>query len=132
MNGMMSLIRSFSKGVPHPVRSPKPRARAARGSLACTRSIGRRIAVGQHKDDWIDFLLGDEIIENHMRDTALCPLLFLVSADAVEQIQHRILPVPGIARRSVNLHPALYADGPGVVINPFKFAVRDVVAPLVE
>src|SRR5688572_2644071 len=67
-----------------------------------------------------------------MRDTALCPLLALIAANAVKQIQHGIFLAFGITGRRVNLHPAFHADGLGVVINPLKFAALDSLARFVE
>src|SRR5687768_870300 len=67
-----------------------------------------------------------------MRDAALCPLLALIAADAVQQIQHGILFVLRVAGRRVNLHPAFCADGLRLVINAFEFAALDSVARFVE
>src|SRR5688572_27886960 len=67
-----------------------------------------------------------------MRDTTLNPLLALIAANAVEQIQDGISLAFGITRRRVNLHPAFYADGLRFVINAFKFAALASLAGLVE
>ena len=67
-----------------------------------------------------------------MGDTALGPLLSLIAAYAVEQIQHGILLVLGISGRRVNLHPAVHAHGLGVVIDAFEFAVLDTLKPSEE
>src|SRR5687768_11449396 len=67
-----------------------------------------------------------------MRNTALGPLLALIAANAVEQIQHRIFILFGITGRRVNLHPAFCADGLRIVIDPFEFAALDSLVRFVE
>src|SRR6185436_18897250 len=74
-----------------------PTAEAATETvLASARGICRGIAVGEDDDHRFDFLVIDKIVEDQMSDTTLCPLFSLIGADAVEQIQHGILLVPGI------------------------------------
>jgi hypothetical protein len=67
-----------------------------------------------------------------VRHAAFGPLLSLITADAVKQIQHGILLFRGITRRRVNLHPAFYAHGLGLIIDALKFAVLDSFARFVE
>src|SRR5687767_4300073 len=67
-----------------------------------------------------------------MRDTTLYPLLALIAADAMEQIQDGIFFVFGITRRRINLHPTFYTDCLGVVLNPLKFAMFNSFALFVE
>src|SRR4030095_16396539 len=83
-------------------------------------------------DHRFGLFVGDETIESEMGDTPLGPLLTLIAADAVEQIQHRIFLVLGITRRRIDLHPAFCAHGLRVVINALKFAVIDSLARFVE
>src|SRR5687767_7288363 len=67
-----------------------------------------------------------------MSDTSLCPFLSLIAANAVEQIKHGIFRGFRITWRSVNLHPAFYAHGFGIVIDPFEFAALNSLARFVE
>src|SRR5688572_808190 len=67
-----------------------------------------------------------------MGDTALGPLLALIATNAMEQIQHRIFFVFGIAGRRVNLHPPFHPDSFRIVINPLEFAMRNSLARFVE
>ena len=61
------------------------------------------------------------------------PLPFrLVAADAVQQVEHGVLPVGGVTRRRVDVHLAARADRLRVVLDHLQLAVRDVVADRLE
>ena len=113
-------------------RSPTPETRTQSAAPAGPAGIGRGVAVGEDEDHGLDFFVGDKVVENDIRHSLPGPFFLLVAADAVEQIQHGILLVFGIASRGVDLHPTLDSDGLGIVIHPLKFAVFDALSRLVE
>ena len=61
-----------------------------------------------------------------------CGPLAVVAADAVQQVEHRILAAGRVAGRRVDAHLAARAERLGVVLNGRELAVGDVGAPLVE
>ena len=122
MNGIRSVSRSFSNA-----------ANAGDclgiGSRAVTsfaaRPFGRTTIIGTA------FLSAYELSRITLGDTAARPFV-LVAADAVEEVQDRILLVLGVSRRRIDLSLALDPDGRRVVLDRLELAVVDAVTANIE
>jgi hypothetical protein len=90
-----------------------------------------RAAVGHDDDHRRRLLVGVQVVEDDVGGAAARPLV-LVAADAVEEVQDRILLVLGVARRGVDPHLALHAHGRRVVLDRLQLATVDAVALGVE
>jgi hypothetical protein len=66
------------------------------------RRFVRRAAVAHHDDHWDGLVVGNEIVESREGGAELRPVV-LVAADAVQQVEHRIL-APARVRGTVSLH----------------------------
>jgi hypothetical protein len=72
-----------------------------------------------------------QVVEDHVRRSTPRPLV-LVAADAVEEVQDRILLVLRVARRSVDSRLPLCPDRRRVVLDRLQLATVDAVPFLVE
>ena len=122
MNGIRSLSRSFSNAA---------NAGDCLGIGSLRRHVLRRPAVGHDDDHRHRLLVGVQVVEDHVGRAAARPLV-LVAADAVQQVQDRVLLVLGVPRRRVDLRLALDADRRRVVLDRLQLAALDAVALLVE
>ncbi len=91
----------------------------------------RRAPVGHHDQHGDGLLLGAEVVQDDVRHAAPGPLV-VVAADAVQQVEDRVLVVPGIPRRRVDGHLALAAADLRVVLDGLHLAAVDAVAADVE
>ena len=61
-----------------------------------------RAAIGHHDNHWYSFAIGDQIVKKHVWGRKSLPFCF-IPTDPVQQIQHRVLFVLGVARRSIDV-----------------------------
>ena len=91
------------------------------------RHVLRRPAVGQDDDHRHGLLVGVQVVEDHVGRAAARPLV-LVAADAVQQVQDRVLLVLRVPRRGVDPRLALHPDRRRVVLDRLQLAALDAVA----
>ena len=90
-----------------------------------------RAAVGHDDDHRNGVAVGHEVFD---QDPGLCeslPFRF-ITADAVQQVEHRVLLVFRVTGRRVDLHATFDADGFRVVLDHLELAVGNAVAFLIE
>ena len=86
-----------------------------------------RPAVGHDDDHRLGLAVGDQVVEEDVGRGEALPLR-LVAADAVQEIEHRVLLVLRVAGRRVDLHLARGPDGLRLVGHHLQLAVRDAFA----